>query len=210
MKKIIIAILAVLICVSAIVFWNFDKILFPYDGNITIVDPISDKIEEKNAVSFQTSYFMDEEYPSYSNSKEIYRWDIFVENCEERKKGEISVAHAFDMEAGGQSLDFKQLAFDGEMYTLKCDGHFSMDHGETDKLKIEGCNTVNCREQKFRYLKKLDVKLNTELYGLEEYRFYVLTNIEALTAEMYERDYLDSDSAVYKDSQLVYVKRYFT
>ncbi|MBP3442544.1 MAG: hypothetical protein J6L62_07065 [Clostridia bacterium] len=206
MKKIVIAIVAVLVCVSAVVLWNLDEILFPYEGEITIVDHISDKIEEKNAVSFWTYYFSDEEPPLYSHFKESYRWDTFAENCEEGKIGEITVARAFDMEAGGQSLDLKKLAFNGESYVLTCDGHFSLDHGETDTFKAEDCYTEYCREQNFKYLKKFDFKFNTDLYGLKEYRFYVLTNIEDLTAEMYERDYLDSDSEVYKDSQLVYVK----
>lgn len=206
-KKILLAILAVVVCVSVVLFWNIDKILFLYD-NVTIADPIGDKIEEKNAVSFRTFYFIDEESPLYSSPMEIERWDSFVGNCEDGESDGITIAHTFGAEAAGESLDFKKLAFNGEAYTLTCDGHFHMDHGETENLKVNSCYTIDCREQTFKYLKKFDIKLSTEIYGLEEYRFYVLTNIEDLTAETYERDYLDTDSEVYKNSYLAYVKFY--
>ncbi|MBR3835630.1 MAG: hypothetical protein IKJ69_02430 [Clostridia bacterium] len=206
-RKILLAILAVVVLLAGVLFFNIDKILFPYD-NVTISDPIGDKIEEKNAVSFRTFYFTDEEYPSYSSYKELERWDSFVGNCEDSKSGEITIAHNVGAEAAGESLDFKKLAFNGEAYTLTCDGHFYMDHGETEDLKVSSCNTVDCKKRTFKYLKKFDIKFSTEIYGLKQYRFYVLTNIEDLTAETYERDYLDTDSEVYKNSYLAYVKFY--
>ena len=205
-KKIVIAILAVVILVSIAIFWkNADKIFsFANPENFTTTNPISDKIEEKNAVSFQTYYSTDEEIPHYEYTKGAYRWESFVENCADGEAGEINLAHASSADAASESLACKKLSFDSNEYTLTCDGHFCVHHNEYE-LKSTPCASIDCREQKFKHLKTFDVSLSYKLYGTEKFRFYILTNMEDLTAEEFEENLFDYDSDVYKNSHIAYV-----
>lgn len=208
-KKIVIAILAVVILVSVAIFCkNADKIFsFANPENFTTTNPISDKIEEKNAVSFNSYYSTDEEIPYYEYTKGAYRWESFVENCADGEAGEINLAHASSADASSESVACKKLSFDSNEYTLTCDGHFCVYHNETE-LKSLPCDSIDCREQKFKYLKTFDVSLTYKVFGTNNFCFYVLTNIEDLTEEEFEENLFDYDSEVYKNSYIAYIDNY--
>lgn len=209
-KKTAIAILAVAIVVLIVIFLqNADKFIsFANFESFITTNPIDDKINERNAVSFDTYYyFPEEEIPYYDKMKGAHRLESFVENCKNGESAEINLAYTYGAPAASEDLSCKKLVFDGKEYTLTCDGHFCVYHNETE-LKSQPCDSIDCREQKFKYLKTFDVSLTYKMFGTNNFCFYVLTNIEDLTAEEFEKNLFDYDSEVYKNSYIAYIDNY--
>jgi hypothetical protein len=46
------------------------------------------------------------------------------------------------------------------------------------------------------------------MFGTNNFCFYVLTSIEDLTAEEFEKNLFDYDSEVYKNSHIAYIDNY--
>lgn len=205
-KKTAIAILAVAIVVLIVIFLQNAYKFFSFANfESFITNPIDEKINERNAVSFAThDYFPEEEFPYYNEMKGAHRLESFVENCKNGESAEINLACTYSAPVASEDLHRQKLVFDGKEYTLTCDGHFCVYHNETE-LKSQPCDSIDCREQKFKHLKTFDVSLTYEMFGTKNFCFYVLTNIEDLTAEEFEENLFDYDSDVYKNSHIAYV-----
>ena len=118
-KKTAIAILAVAIVVLIVIFLqNADKFIsFANFESFITTNPIDDKINERNAVSFDTYYyFPEEEIPYYDKMKGAHRLESFVENCKNGESAEINLAYTYGAPAASEDLSCKKLVFDGKEY----------------------------------------------------------------------------------------------
>lgn len=179
-------------------------VMFLLSGCTTTYESV---IREKRAVSFTESIFLDE--PSvYSNQNaKVDKWDGFFEGCKNNMSGEITVAYISTMEAEGGFMDVNKLKYDGEVYSLNCDGHYYVLDGETE-ARQDACSDNEQKEKTFKYLKEFEFERKpTWMDSAEKYRAYILTDIEDLTLEEFFDNRYDQESEVYQNSYLAFVKQ---
>ena len=162
-------------------------------------------VKEKGAVSFNEVWYTGENQIAFYNMQSISKWDKFVENCKSNKPKEVTVAHIFDVTGEGGSMDIRKLKYDGDQYTLTCDSHYYVLDGEQEAIQ-DSCPVDEPKERTFKYLKEFDVKADCEYSYSDTYRYYVLTNIQGLTAEEFSENRYDSESEISQNSYLAFVK----
>lgn len=196
-QKIVIAILVVVVCVSSVLFWNIDKILFPYD-NISI-EPYAEMLWEREAVEI---------YVSETNHIQKFRalqyaskWENFVAESNENKESSVLVAWTTGLSDENVTVDFKTVSFDGEKYTLVCDGHY-----EQIDYELFEVDCTETKENSFKYLKEFEGKITLKNEDEYEYYYCVLTNDENLSAEQYLEEMKNTQSDIYKSTHLIYAQ----
>ncbi|MBQ8575452.1 MAG: hypothetical protein IJ447_05325 [Clostridia bacterium] len=196
-KKIVIAILAVIILLAGVLFWNIDKILFPYD-NISI-EPYAEMLLEREAVEIyvsETNHIKEYGVVQYAS-----KWENFIAESDENKESSVMVAWTTMLSDENVTVDLKTVSFDGEKYTLVCDGHY-----EQIDYELFEVDCTEIKEKNFKYLKEFEGK--TTLKNEDEYEYYycVLTNDENLSAEQYLEEMKNTQSDIYKSTHLIYAQ----
>lgn len=196
-KKILLAILAVVVCVSSVLFWNFDKILFPYD-NISI-KPYAEMLREREAVAIyvsETNHIQDYGVVQYAS-----KWENFIAESNENKESSVLIAWTTMLSNENVTVDLKTVSFDGEKYTLVCDGHYEQIDEELFEID---CTEI--KEKHFKHLKEFEGRITLKNKDEYEYYYCVLTNDENLSAEQYLEEMQNTQSDIYKSTHLIYAQ----